>query len=53
MQVMYHIYSKNTIPSKHSYIQPFPVKLRKNAPFLIKAGSHNLPDLLLVIEARR
>jgi len=30
MQIMYHLCSKNTIPSKHKYIQPFPVKLHKN-----------------------
>jgi len=42
MQPMYHLCSKNTIPSKQYYIQPFPVKLHKNVPFLIKARSHNL-----------
>jgi len=31
MQVMYQLCSKNTIPSKHKHIQPFPVKLDKNA----------------------
>jgi len=30
MQVMYHLCSKHTIPSKHKHIQPFPVKLDKN-----------------------
>jgi len=29
MQVMHHFCSKNTIPLKHTYIQPFPVKLHK------------------------
>jgi len=33
MQIMYELYSKSTIPSKHYYIQPFPVKLHKT-PFL-------------------
>jgi len=33
MQVMYHWCSKNTIPSKHKYIQPFPVKLHKNIKY--------------------
>ena len=42
MQVIYHLCSKSTIPSKHQYIHPFPVKLHKNAPFLIKSRSHNL-----------
>jgi len=31
MQVMYHLCSKLTIPMKYKYIQPFPVKLHKNA----------------------
>ena len=47
MQVMYHLCSKNTIPLKHQYTQPFPVKLHENAPFLIKARSHNLPWLTI------
>jgi len=28
---MYHLRSKNTIPSTHKHIQPFPVKLYKKA----------------------
>jgi len=28
---MYHMCLKNTIQAKHKYIQPFPVKLYKNA----------------------
>jgi len=31
MQVMHHLCSKNTIPSKDNCIQPFPDKLLKNA----------------------
>jgi len=34
-------------------MQPFPVKLHKNAPFLIKAGHTICPDLLLVVDAWR
>jgi len=30
MQVMYQFYSKNTIPSRHKHIQPFPFKLHKS-----------------------
>jgi len=30
MQIIYHLYTKSTIPSKHKYIQTFPVKLHKN-----------------------
>jgi len=33
MQVMYHFFSKNTIPSRHKHIQPFPVKLHKNSNY--------------------
>jgi len=33
MQVMYHLCSVNTTPSKHKYIQPFPVKLHKNVDY--------------------
>jgi len=29
MQVMYHFCSKNTIPSRHKHIQPFPVNYTK------------------------
>ena len=47
MQVMYHLCLKNMIPSKHCYIKPFPFKLHKNAPLLIKYTSHNLPWLTL------
>jgi len=43
MQVMYRLRSQNTIPLKHYDIQLFPVNLHENAPFLIKARSHNLP----------
>jgi len=31
MQVVYHFCSKNIIQSRHKRIQPFPVKLHKNA----------------------
>jgi len=39
--------------SIETYIQPFPVKLHKNAPFFIKARSHNRPGLRLVVVARK
>jgi len=45
---MYQWCSKNTIPSKHWYIQPFPVKLHKMLlSILIKPRSHILPWLIL------
>jgi len=50
MQVMYNLCSKNTIPIKHKYIHPFPVKLHKNAMLIkttLSVGFNEVKSLIV------